>query len=231
MNVRANAAPIACRERCALRRVVEVFTQDDELVAAQTGEGVAGPEDPGQAVGDGDQQLVTDVVAVRVVDRLELVEVGEQDRNDLVGPLAAHDRVVETLYEQRAVRQSGQRVVERALVRAFGRLTQVGARLGVEKVRGGDIGKSLRGHHRPRVQRTGNVAVHVERAELVVALAQREGEDGHEACVDRARRELREAAVDAQVGNRDRVPRVVGRQARAFAELRLQLFEPQRRGI
>ena len=144
----------ARRERSALRRVVEVFAQDDELVAAQTGEGVAGAEDAGQAVGDGDQQLVTDVVTVRVVDRLELVEVGEEDRHDLVGALAAQDRVVEALHQQRAVRQAGERVVERALVRAFRRLPQIRARLGVEEVRGGDIGEGLRGHHRARVERS-----------------------------------------------------------------------------
>ena len=121
-----------------------------------------------QSIGDGDEQLVADVVPVRVVDRFELVEIGEQDRDDLSGALAAHDRVIETLHEQRAVRQSGQRVVQRALARTLGRLAEVGAGLRVEEVGGGDVGQRLRGHHRAGVQRAGNVAVHVERAELAV---------------------------------------------------------------
>ena len=96
------------RERRALRRLVEVFAQDDELVASEARQRVAGAEDPVQSVGDRDEQLVADVVAVGVVDRLELVEVGEEDRHDLVGPLAPQDRVVEALHEQRPVRQAGQ---------------------------------------------------------------------------------------------------------------------------
>ena len=68
----------------------------------------------------------------------------------LSGALTANDGVVETLHEQRAVRQPGERVVQRDLARALGRLAEIGACLRVEEVGGRDVGQGLRGHHRAR---------------------------------------------------------------------------------
>ena len=50
-------------------------------------------------------------------------------------------------------------------------------------------------------------------------------------CCDGTRRELREAVVGAQVGNGDRLAGLERRDARAFAELGLQLLEAQRRVV
>ena len=61
------------------------------------------------------QQLVAGRVAERVVDLLEVVEVDEQHREPLVLRVARVQRVLEPVDEQRAVRQPGQRVVERAV--------------------------------------------------------------------------------------------------------------------
>ena len=57
-------------------------------------------------------------------------------------------------------------------MRAFGRLPEIGPRLRVEEICGGDVGQRLRGHHRTGVERAGHVAVHVERAELAVSVPQ-----------------------------------------------------------
>ena len=48
---------------------------DDELVAAEAAERVGRPQDPREARRDREQQVVADLVAERVVDRLEPVEV------------------------------------------------------------------------------------------------------------------------------------------------------------
>ena len=58
----------------------DALEQDHELVAAEAGDHVVGAQLGRQALGDGDQQLVAGAVAERVVDDLEVVDVGEQDR-------------------------------------------------------------------------------------------------------------------------------------------------------
>ena len=89
-----------------LARVADVVEQERELVAAEAGDGVVGPQRRLQPARDGDQQLVADVVAERVVDELEAVEVEEQHRGAALGvaALGAADRLVEAVEEQHAVR-------------------------------------------------------------------------------------------------------------------------------
>ena len=52
-----------------------------KLVPAEAGHGVAGPDDLLEALAQGDQQPVAGVVAERVVDELEPVQVQEQHRH------------------------------------------------------------------------------------------------------------------------------------------------------
>ena len=59
---------------------VEVVAQDRELVAAESGHGVAGPDRGTEARAELDHELVAGVVAEAVVHELEAVEVEEQDR-------------------------------------------------------------------------------------------------------------------------------------------------------
>ena len=68
--------------------VAAVLEQDRELVAAQAGRGVGRAQGRLQALADLGQQLVARGVPERVVDRLEVVEVHEQDRDRLVGRAA-----------------------------------------------------------------------------------------------------------------------------------------------
>ena len=100
-----------------LDRVVlaaDVLEQHPELVAAEPGDGVACAHRLLQPRRDGGEQLVADVVAEAVVDQLEVVEVEEQDRGHERLRRAA-ERVLEPVEEQHAVRQAGERVVERAV--------------------------------------------------------------------------------------------------------------------
>ena len=68
-------------ERQRLVLALEFLGEDHELVAAEPRDRVAVAHQLGEALGDGDQQPVADVVAEVVVDRLEAVEVDEQQRD------------------------------------------------------------------------------------------------------------------------------------------------------
>ena len=104
-------------------RVADVVQEHGELVAAQARREVAGLQRAEQAPGDGLQQLVADRVAERVVDRLEVVEVQEEDR--VVAP-ARGEQLAEPVEEERAVGQPGQRVVEGLVLEAALQLAQLG---------------------------------------------------------------------------------------------------------
>ena len=62
------------------------------------------------------EQAVAVVVAERVVDLLEVVEVHQHHGDDVAGALAGRDRLVDAVAEQHAIRQVGQRVVERLVL-------------------------------------------------------------------------------------------------------------------
>ena len=83
--------------------------EDRELVAAQAGDGVVGAQRVAQPLAADLEQAVAGGVAERVVDLLEVVEVEEGDHRGL----ARGERLGDPLLEQRAVRQAGQRVLER----------------------------------------------------------------------------------------------------------------------
>ena len=91
------AQPLGDVDRLALHH-------DDELVAAEAGEHVVVAQRRAQATGDRLQQLVADLVAEAVVDRLEVVEVDEQ-HGDLA-ELGGREPVVEDVHQVRAVRQA-----------------------------------------------------------------------------------------------------------------------------
>ena len=163
-------------ERLHLRHAGQVLAQEHELVAVHAGERVARPDHAGQPLGDGAQHLVADLVAVGVVDRLELVEVDEQHAGERPRPLGALTGVLEPLLEQHPVGQPGEGVVQRAAAELVRGLLGVLTGLRVDQVGGGDVGQDLRGGEVALVQQAGAVAVEVQRTESALAVVQREGE-------------------------------------------------------
>src|SRR4051812_31469403 len=91
---------------------LDALEQHGELVAAEARGRVAGADARGEALADLEQDLVAGGVAEAVVDRLEVVEVDEDDRQADVVAAGAGDAVAHALGEQRAVREAGDRVVE-----------------------------------------------------------------------------------------------------------------------
>ena len=67
---------------------IDLVQHHDEFVAAHADDDVRGPHRRAHALGDFLQQLVADLVAARVVDVLEAVEVEEQHREHVPGFLA-----------------------------------------------------------------------------------------------------------------------------------------------
>ena len=133
-----------------LAGVADVVEQDRELVAAEPGDGVAGPQGRLQPARDGDQQAVADVVAERVVDELEAVEVQEQHgpagfRPRPPAALRAPEGLIQAVEEQHAVREPGQRVVQRVVLEALlGRAAVGDVGLGADDARGAAVGVAHR---------------------------------------------------------------------------------------
>ncbi len=99
-------------------RGLDALEQDGELVAAEARGGVAGADARAQALADLEQDPVAGGVAEAVVDRLEVVEVDEDDGQADVVAAGAGDGVADALDEQRAVGEARDRVVEGLVLRA-----------------------------------------------------------------------------------------------------------------
>ena len=118
--------------------LADLLAHDDELVAAEAGDQVAGAHRRAQPVGHLDEQLVAGGVAERVVDDLEVVQVQEQ-----AGQPAApgRNRSATSLASSVAVGQAGQRVV----VGLVGQLRLEGQPLGDVLDRGDEAGADAGG--------------------------------------------------------------------------------------
>jgi hypothetical protein len=117
-----NGSPSARISFSAMRAasVAPATLHDDhlELVAADARDGVVVAQRRAQPARDLLQQLVADVVAQRIVDELEAVEVDEQHRHLLVEPLRLRQRLAQPIHQHRAVGQAGERVVVRQVLDA-----------------------------------------------------------------------------------------------------------------
>jgi hypothetical protein len=87
--------------------------QQGELVTAQPGHGVSRPGTTEQALANRHQELVADLMAESVVDRLEAVEIEIQQPHSLPDRPRADDRAAQILHQSGSVDESSQRVVER----------------------------------------------------------------------------------------------------------------------
>ena len=101
-------------------RRIEARQDDDEFVAAQARDGVGFAHRRGEPLRDRLQQLVAGIVTQRVVDALEMIEIEEQARDVRAVALRLREDLLQPLVQERAVRQSGQDVVLRELVRMRG---------------------------------------------------------------------------------------------------------------
>ena len=93
-----------------------------EFVAADPGQEFALVQFRGDALGHLPQQMIAADMAVDVVDVLEAVEI-DREHDHARGIVAASgEQIVQLLRQSVAVRQAGQRIVQRLMLVAFGRL-------------------------------------------------------------------------------------------------------------
>ena len=92
-------------------RIDQVGLDEDEFVAADTGQRVARAQSSPQPHGDPLQQSVADRMAEGVVDVLEVIEIHHHHRDALPMPPGAGQRLAQAVAQHDAVRQSGQGVV------------------------------------------------------------------------------------------------------------------------
>ena len=95
------------------------FDEHDELVAADPGDRVGLAERRREPRRDGTQQAVAGVVAERVVHLLEAVEVDEQRRAVGAAPAGPGEHLLDAVEDERAVREPGERVVQRLVADAL----------------------------------------------------------------------------------------------------------------
>ena len=93
--------------------ILHVLEQHREFIAAEPSDGVAWSQRRADARPNRSQQLVADVVAQRVVNRLEVVEVEEEHRDPAL--TITVKRVIQVDPERGSVRQVRHRVVERLM--------------------------------------------------------------------------------------------------------------------
>ena len=108
---RFQAVEDALRQFGRLVGLLDVGLDQGELVAAQARQRTEPRAVPAQAVGEGDQQLVAELVGVLLVDPLEIVEAQAQHCYPALLAAGAVEDLVELLLQQLAVRQAGEEVV------------------------------------------------------------------------------------------------------------------------
>ncbi len=204
------------------QRRIQVLAEDHELVAGQPCQRVSRPQHAGQPRRHRDQQLVSQLMAVLVVDELEAVEVDEQHRGHPPGPARAGDGAIQQLVQESTVGERCQRVVQGAMGELLDADGGLAARLRVEQVRRGDVRQHLGGRHVLRLKTTGRIAIEIQGTEAVAVHPHREREDRRQARGERPRRETREPRVHAEVLDRDCLAARVRLQARALLQLVLQ---------
>lgn len=96
-------------------RRADVLEQDRELVAAEARRRIGWPQAATQSARHEDEQLVARDVPEAVVDVLEAVEVEEEHGDGRLASARARLGVLQPVQEQGAVREPGQRVVERLM--------------------------------------------------------------------------------------------------------------------
>ncbi len=97
---------------------VDLIGDQYELIAAGARQRVALAQDAAQAVGHFFQQFIAAVMAERIVDHLEAVQIDHQHGDTAFAPLGIRDRLRQAVVEQQTIRQLGERIVRREMLQA-----------------------------------------------------------------------------------------------------------------
>jgi len=114
-NGRGQARADALAHVHRLAHVGDLREEDRELVAAEPRDRVGGAHGHPQTDRDLTKQVVAHGMAERVVHFLEAVEVGEEQGERRPVASRREQRLLDTVLEERAVREAGERVVQRLM--------------------------------------------------------------------------------------------------------------------
>ena len=92
---------------------------DDELVSADACHQIARPRRRAETPGHGEEQLVTQAVAVTVVDELEAVDVKEEERDEAALLLRTGEDGIQLVLRVRTVGKTRERVMRRRVREAL----------------------------------------------------------------------------------------------------------------
>ena len=98
------------------RMFAQVFQYQHEFVAAQAGHGIVFAHAGCKPLCNLLQQQIADVMSERIVQRLEMIEVDEQQRAFSPAARAGYDRMLQPVLEQPPVGQFCERVIERQML-------------------------------------------------------------------------------------------------------------------
>jgi hypothetical protein len=99
------------RDQLGILSTTQRFKDDHELVAADPGHGVAATDGAHERVSDGLQHQIAELMAVRIVHRLEVVDIEEEHGEDRSGSDGMRQRLAEAIDQQVAVGQVGELIV------------------------------------------------------------------------------------------------------------------------
>src|ERR1700677_2235185 len=91
------------RDRFHLFVPVQVFAQNYELVSGYPSDGIGRSKSTLEPLTYSYQQVISDLMAERIIDRFEVVKIGEEDRHDLSRPATANDGMVDSFQEQESI--------------------------------------------------------------------------------------------------------------------------------
>ena len=112
---RADGGNDAAGDRLQRIGIGGAIGDDGELVAAEAGHQILAAHDVAQPLGDVEDELVADVMAERVVDVLEVIEVDVEHRGGRAAGAHVVDHGFEPLAEIDAVGQAADRIVQREM--------------------------------------------------------------------------------------------------------------------
>src|SRR5262249_37471083 len=93
--------------------VADILEEHHELITAEAGDGVSGPEEGFEPLRERREQLIADRMAEAVVDDLEAVDVEEQDgEGKVTAPARDADGSFEAILEERAAGKAREPVEE-----------------------------------------------------------------------------------------------------------------------
>ena len=110
--------PEPSHERRGLLVVSGLDREDDELVAADPSNRVAGADDRLEPARQRLEHGVAGAVPAHVVDVLEAVEIDDDEREGLVRSARSPERLLDAVVEEHAVRQPGERIAKRLGLRS-----------------------------------------------------------------------------------------------------------------